>query len=256
MPQMSHAAFEYELTDQHGTPPTLPGQRLEISGASDRVSLGLHAGTHIDSLAHVAYQGRLFDGTEFASPGVQSRTTGLHPRTGTGLFPIIAPAILLDFTDYLKAPVIPADYAISADRLVACANHCGVTINAGDVVLIRTGWDTLWADPEQYFSGGSPGLTLDAARLLAESGIRATGSDTAPFELAPDDDPMAVHVELLVRARIPILESLDLRELSRSGAYRMGFIAVPLPMPHATGSPVDPLALIDHGSAGDSPARG
>ncbi len=89
----------------------------------------------------------------------------------------------------------------------------------------------------------TPGPTAETARFLASLRVQATGSDTSTYEAMPSPG-LAVHVELLVRSGIPIMECLGLTELSERKATEFQFVASPLNIPGATGSPVTPLAIL------------
>jgi kynurenine formamidase len=54
---------------------------------------------------------------------------------------------------------------------------------------------------------------------------------------------MPVHVHLLVEQGIYIMECLNLEELSAARVYEFQFIAAPLKIRGATGSPIRPLAI-------------
>jgi kynurenine formamidase len=249
----SHPPFMYSLTSRHDERLlVLPGQDASISGASDAFAMGVHTGTHIDSLTHCAIDGCLHDGTNVAAAGMQDDARGIQMLHTESLRAIVAPGILLDFPGLLGVERVPRDYGITAERLTACAEAQGVTIARGEVVLVRTGWDTLYGQPEEFLSMPLPGPTPDAARLLSAAGIVATGSDTMPYEQAPGATPLEVHAELLVRAGIFIMETLDLRELARRDAHRFLFAALPLRITGATGSPINPVAIIAGGSTTDT----
>jgi kynurenine formamidase len=87
----------------------------------------------------------------------------------------------------------------------------------------------------------SPGPEIEAARWLSERRIFATGSDTITYEKVPSRMP--VHVHLLVESGIHIIEVLDLEELARDGVWEFSFIALPLKIRGATGSPIRPVAI-------------
>lgn len=55
---------------------------------------------------------------------------------------------------------------------------------------------------------------------------------------------MPVHVHLLVKSGIHIIEVLNLEDLAADGVYTFTFIAAPLKIRGGTGSPVRPLALV------------
>lgn len=52
-----------------------------------------------------------------------------------------------------------------------------------------------------------------------------------------------MHALLLVDAGIYIIENLDLEELAAEGVREFLFVALPLPIAGATGSPLRPLAI-------------
>lgn len=237
--------FTYELTLLHERD-SGEGQLPGSSGATDRISSGLHVGTHIDSLSHVGMEGRLCDGTELFDEGVQDPASGIELRSGPGLRPIVAPGILLDLPSYLGCEMLEDGHEISLEELEGCAAAAEVEIEAGSVVLIRTGFDLLYdRDPEHFVNpSGFPGPGLEAAQFLRAREVVATGSDTAPYEVFPSDSTFAVHVELLAKGGIFIIESLRLHELASRGAVSFQFIALPLNLPKATGSPLNPIALL------------
>jgi kynurenine formamidase len=59
---------------------------------------------------------------------------------------------------------------------------------------------------------------------------------------------MEVHVHLLVRSGIYIIECLNLEELAAASPDEFLFAAAPLKIRGATGAPVRPFALIPPGS--------
>jgi kynurenine formamidase len=53
-----------------------------------------------------------------------------------------------------------------------------------------------------------------------------------------------VHVILLVESGIHIIEVLDLEALARDRVHEFWFVAAPLKIVGATGSPLRPLAIV------------
>jgi kynurenine formamidase len=241
----AHAGFSYELFGLHKREPMEANQVPGSSAAADRICTGLHVGTHVDSLAHIAGEGRLCDGTEVFAEDVQSEATGIKMRSGRTMRPIVAPGILLDMPGYLGCDVLDDDRILSAEELLGCAAAVGVEIEAGAVVLIRTGYDRLWdEDPDRFVEPPFPGPGSEAARLLNERRVVATGSDTIPYEAYPSPAFMDVHIELLVRGGIFIMECLRLLDLVEREIYSFEFVALPLNLANATGSPISPVAIV------------
>jgi kynurenine formamidase len=228
----SHPPFLFSLVKQHGEYVGPSGN----SSASDAIALGSHVGTHIDALCHFSCRGKLYGGEE-AVP-LQSYAGGLERHTVDTIKPILRRGVLLDVAG---ADPLPEDYTITRDDLERTAR---VEIRKGDVVLIRTGWARYFADPKKFISEvRGPGPAIAGARWLSERGVFAAGSDTVAFEKVPDAS-MPVHVHLLVESGIHIIECLNLEELAAAGVSEFLFVALPLKLRGATGSPVRPIALV------------
>jgi len=237
--------FEYRLSDPHDkNGPRLDRQMPGSTSAADQMTVHIHTGTHIDSLAHIALDGRLADGSEVFTPGAQDEWNGIRMQAAETMTPIAGRAVLLDFAEHLNVSHAPGDYVITAGELERAAERQGVTFGPGDVVFLRTGRDTLAADPDAFYAAPFPGIDTTAAQRLAHAGIAATGSDTFAFEASQLDVALEPHVELIVRAGIFILEGLDLRELAARKCREFVVVIAPLRIAGATGSPVNPLAFI------------
>jgi kynurenine formamidase len=216
-------------------------------GANELIVLSGHSGTHIDGLGHVGCGGRLHggaDATTAARGGHGYRALGIDLTA-----PLACRGVLLDIARMRGVPSLSAAEAVTADDLTRAEAEAGVTVRAGDVVLIRTGWGHYWEDGERYVGvdTGLPGPDLGAAQWLSARGIRATGSDTIVYERFPphsDVLQLPVHVHLLVDQGIFIMEALDLEALAGDRVTECGFVALPLKLVGATGSPIRPIAIV------------
>jgi kynurenine formamidase len=199
-----------------------------------------HSGTHIDALAHQAENLMLHGGVhaEDAQTPTGFRVLGIDTMA-----PLVGRGILLDVAG---ADRLPAEYEITVKELQQAAQAAKVEIRAGDVVLVRTGFGALWAEPEEYLRAA--GVSGAGSRWLAALKVKAVGADNMAFDAIGSSDPelgvtLPAHVLLLVRAGIPIIENLNLEELAAAKIYEFGFVCLPLKMKGATGSPVRPIAL-------------
>src|SRR5262245_43380726 len=227
-----HPPFLFSLVKQHGEYHGPIGN----SSASDAVAMGTHLGTHIDALSHFSCGGRLHGGAEVA--GLQSYTGGLEKYSIDTVAPILRRGVLLDIAG--THGILPPEFEITPEHLEAAAS---VEIRRGDIVLLRTGWANYFSDPAKFISEvRGPGPGIAGARWLSARGVFATGSDTVAFEKVPDPG-MPVHVHLLVESGIHIIECLNLEELAQAGAHEFLFVALPLKIRGATGSPVRPVAI-------------
>ena len=230
----THPPFLYSLTRQHGEHVGPHGH----SSSADAIAMGSHVGTHIDALCHFSRDGTLFGG----EPVVQSYSAGISRHAADEIAPIVRRAVLLDIAGLLKMAALPREFEVTPEHLDAAAE--GLAIQAGDIVLLRTGWASYWLEPARFLSQGhSPGPSTAGARWLSERGLFAAGSDTLTFEKVPSET-MPVHVHLLVECGIHIIECLNLEELAAAQVRSFVFVAAPLKIRGATGAPLQPLGLV------------
>jgi kynurenine formamidase len=239
----NHPGFRMALIRRHGDMVRDDGG----SAANELIVTGGHVGTHIDALAHVSHNGLLHGGVSAAEAQVGGRFS--HGGIDQ-LEPLVAPGVLLDVAAARGVDVLAGGYEIGANDLEAAAAHAGVDVRAGDVVLVRTGWARKFEDAAAFLGheSGVPGPNEAAASWLSAKGIRATGSDTTAYEhIAPGMGHrlLPVHRLLLVDRGINIIEMLNLETISAASVRRFCFVAAPLKIVGATGSPLRPLALVD-----------
>ncbi|WP_433076563.1 cyclase family protein [Dactylosporangium sp. CA-052675] len=247
MPQSpNHPPYWHALPRRHGDMVRGDGG----SAANDMISMGTHVGTHIDALAHVSQDGRLADGSDAREASVGGRFDALGAHT---IEPMVRPGVLLDVPAALGSPEgLEGGYEITPANLELTAKVQGVTIQPGDVVLIRSGWGRHFDDYATYVGQqtGVPGVSEDGATWLAEHRPHAVGADTIAFEcLKPGAGHglLPAHRVLLVERGIYIIEAMVLDELAAAGVHRFTFVLSPLKLYGATGSPVRPLAVVSRG---------
>jgi kynurenine formamidase len=229
----AHPPFLFSLVKQHGE----YNGPIGNSSASDAIAMGTHLGTHIDALCHFSCGGLLHGGT--AAAEVQSYGGGLEKFSIDTVAPILRRGVLLDIAG-MHGGILPADFEITPAHLDSAAR---TGIRPGDVVLLRTGWAKYFSDPAKFIDEvRGPGPGVAGARWLSERRVFAAGSDTVAFEKVPDPG-MPVHVHLLVESGIHIIECLNLEELAAAGVSEFLFVALPLRIRGATGSPVRPVAI-------------
>lgn len=229
----NHPPFLFALTRKHGEH-VFPGG---ASSAAEAFAFGGHVGTHLDALCHFARDGWLRGGRR--AEDVESYATGVSELSIDSVGLILRRGVLLDVAG---SEPLAEDFTIEPAHLEDCQARQGVEVQAGDVVLIRTGWARYWDQPARYINDGrAPGPGLAAARWLSARSIFAAGSDTTYFEKVPSD--RSVHVHLLVDSGIHIMEGLNLEELAAARVYCFVFVAAPLKIRGGTGSPVRPFAI-------------
>ena len=235
----AHPPVSFVLTKTHEQNPYPNG----ISAVSELLTLGGHAGTHVDALGHISNCGEINGGHSVA--GIADMDDGLSVGSVEEVPPLIGPGHLLDAPTLFGRDLTPAD-GIGAAELERWFD--GRTApGSGSVLLIRTGWMRNWGDVDAYIglTTGLPGLTLDGAEWLSERGILAAGSDTMNLEHKKVGVTcLDVHVHFLVQSGIYIMEQLNLEALAADGVTEFNFIAAPLRIGGGSGSPIRPLAVV------------
>ena len=233
----AHPPFLYSPTKLHGETVLEGG----ASSAADAIALGTHTGTHIDALGHFSCLGLLHGGAEAAAN--QSYERGLETLSITAVPPIVRRGVLLDVAALHGLDALAEDHTVTPEDLAGAEKRAGVTLARGDVALLRTGWARYFGDVRRFLNElRLPGPRRAGAEWLSARGVFAAGSDTVAFEQSPSPR-MEVHVHLLVERGIHIIEVLNLEELAGAGVHEFGFVAAPLKIRGATGSPIRPFAL-------------
>ncbi|HZZ81453.1 MAG TPA: cyclase family protein [Gemmataceae bacterium] len=214
------------------------------SGASGVLTMMEHSGTHIDALCHQACGLKVFGNLE--SDTIET-PYGFKQLGIEHVPPLLTRGVLLDIATWKGVATLPRNASIGANDLIACAGAQKVSVQKGDVLLVRTGYDTLWQDEAVYLQAA--GVGKSGTLWAAEQGVVAVGADNMAWDAPLDVDPetgatLFGHIHLLTQKGIYIIENLDLRELAKLKQYEFAFVGIPLKFQGATGSPIRPLALI------------
>jgi len=210
----------------------------------DVLTINSHAGTHIDALSHALHRGRMYNGYT-AEEHVGSK--GVTRNAVTNIGAIVARGVLLDIAAFRGVEHLEIGSVIYPDELDACAAAAGVTPGVGDVCLVRTGWYQVFARDRELFDSGEPGLSYLAAEWFHEHGLVALGADNGAVDVIPGEDgvrPYGLHPRVINQQGGYLIEYLDLEELARRGAREFLFVAAPLRITGAAGSPLNPVAVL------------
>ncbi len=162
------------------------------------IEMGAHTGTHVDAPFHFIPEGKPVD------------TLPLDVLIGPALVYHLPDVDAID-SAHLDALQIPP----TAKRL-----------------LFKTRNSDLWARGVDEFQEDYVALTADAARWIAERGVRLVGVDYLSVQRFHDQEP-ATHVTLL-QAGVVVIEGLNLSEVA-PGAYDL--YCLPLKLVGADGAP-------------------
>lgn len=219
--------------------------------SDDVITMGLQSATHWDALAHVSYDGFLYNGFSAESITASAGAT----RCGIDkIGALTSRGVLLDIARLRGVDSLEGAYAITGDDLDEAADAAKVTVEPGDIVLIRTGKmaQSLGKNPPDKvgYPFPNPGPSLDSAEWFHRHGVAAVANDTLTFEvLMPANvaGALMVHLVHLVDMGMTQGQNFVLDELATAchndGRYTFLLEASPQPITGATGSPVQPVAI-------------
>jgi kynurenine formamidase len=215
----------------------------KYSYCGDSIHMYTHCGTHIDTLNHLGFYGRYWNGWT-ADKDLGSR---IWNKGGPENFPpVIARGVLLDIAGLKGVDSLPASYAVTPRDLRSAARKQGVKLQKKDVVLVRTGRMQAWPDFHGYLDG-SPGISLAAAKWLCEEvGAMCIAGDTIGLEVLPSEEPnvfLPVHCYMFATAGCQIIEVVNMEEIAAQKMYEFAFLGFPLKLRGATGAPMPSYAV-------------
>lgn len=186
---------------------------LETHGReSRRITIGTHAGTHIDAASHFIRGGRTID----AVP----------------LDDLAGPARVIRFPDS------PPGTRITASDLV---RHLGD--DRPTRLLVRYDWSRRWGSTEFYRD--YPFLTPEACEVLVSRGLRLFGSDSPspddPLQSGPSCDPDSPNHKLLLGTGVSLVEYLTGLDAIEADVVQL--VALPLRVAGGDGSPARVIAI-------------
>jgi kynurenine formamidase len=224
--------------------------REGVRFADDYVIMPLQCATQWDALSHAWYDHTLYNGysaQEISSMGARKLSI---ERVKNG---ITSRGVLIDVAHHRGVKWLDPSHGITPAELDEVARAQGVEVTSGDIVLVRTGWRRKFVEERNPFTwnGHQPGINWECARWLHDHEVAAVCSDNSavehsPGELAEDYD-LPMHMILLRDLGMMLGEIFDLEALSEAcaadGVYEFLFVAPPLPVTGAVGSPINPLAI-------------
>jgi len=214
----------------------------------DLVSVSYHgyAHTHMDSLCHMFYKGKMYNG--FSQQEVTEKGAAKLAITNfkNG---ILTRGILMDIPRLKGVPYLQPGTAIYPEDLDAWEKKAGIKVGSGDVVFIRTGrWALRDAKGPWNISSNSAGLNAACARWLKSRDAAVLGSDAAS-DVMPSGVPgvlQPIHQLVIIAMGMPIFDNCDLEPLAAEASKRQRWefqiSAAPLAVSGGTGSPFNPIA--------------
>lgn len=220
----------------------------QVAGDAYAVDYHGFAHSHMDGLPHFAHKGYFYNGVPYsaAKPDGAERL-GIH---NAGVHGVFTRGVLIDMPRFLGQEWMEPGHAITVADLKAWEKATGVTVTAGDVLLIRTGrWAKIAAEGQWNFLEKAAGSHASIAPWLKDRNVAVIGSDGVSDVMPSGVEGLVnpLHELVLVALGMPNLDNLDLEavaaEAARQDRATFLFVGAPLRVKGGTGSPLNPLAV-------------
>ena len=199
--------------------------------------------THIDALCHIWDEDGMWQGRD---PDVEITTQGAqfaditHWSTG-----IITKGVLLDVPRHRGESHVTADRPVLGSELEEIARTQRVTVEAGDALLVHSGWESYSRSGEDG-SAGRPGLHPSCAEFIRDHDVALLGWDLMDARTGTADLPWPVH-GVLFNFGVALLDNARLEPIAAAcaeeGRHEFMFMLLPLNVARGTGSPANPVAM-------------
>jgi kynurenine formamidase len=219
--------------------------------ADDVVTMPLQCATQWDGLAHVGYDGLLYNNVPAS---VVTASDGAPRNSIEHVVPhLIGRGVLLDVAGFRGVECLSATDEVTSDDLEAAAATQGVSLSSGDVVLVRTGWyqQFLAGDHAAFVGWKQPGLGMSTATWLHDHEVAAICVDNFAVECLPAKEPgtmLPLHMVLIRDLGMTLGEMFNLEELAvacrREGRWAFLFSGIGLKFTAAVGTPVSPVVVL------------
>ncbi|GAA1246476.1 cyclase family protein [Kitasatospora nipponensis] len=218
--------------------------------ATDHFGMNVHgdADSHLDALCHVVYDGTLYGGVPAATVTPAGATVLSVEIASEG---IVGRGVLLDIPRLRGVPWLEPGDHVTYDDLVAAESAQQVRVGEGDLLFVRVGHRRRRIETGPWEAAATrAGLHPTAMNFLAERRVAVLGSDsnndTAPS--STDGVAFPVHVLGIHALGIHLLDYLQFEDLvpvcEEEDRWSFLCVVAPLRLPAATGSPVNPIAIL------------
>ncbi|MDR2279777.1 MAG: cyclase family protein [Gordonia sp. (in: high G+C Gram-positive bacteria)] len=251
-PGRSPATREMILDESHwdegGDGPAFPGG---LHYADDKLNAFLQGSTQYDALGHVWYDGKIWNGYDARTTIGGLDKASVEPIAQRG---VAGRANLLDMARFRGKDYLEPGETFTHEDLIACAEAQGTPIAKRDILMIRTNhlqllFEQADAFYEDFCESGlvySPGLV----EWFQDMEIPNLVTDTIANEVTFDPNSgvaLVLHNALMRNLGVTFTEICDLEKLAADsaddGRYTSFYVAAPLKIHRATGSPVNPVAI-------------
>ena len=224
------------------------GESVDRQLAMDYFGMIFHGSTvtHVDSLAHFFWDGKTYNGRPSSVVTTAGGATEFDVMAASG--GIITKGVLVDAPLLRNVEFVERGDGVGVADIEAAEREHGVTVEKGDVLLLRTGQlGRRAAGGPVDAAAGSAGPSPEILPMLQYREVAVMGSDTGN-DVNPNPYPRfmnPIHQVGIVGMGLWILDNAWLDDLaeacSRRGKWEFMISILPLKPPTVTGSPVNPI---------------
>jgi kynurenine formamidase len=204
--------------------------------------------THLDAPSHVQWNGRMYNDRPsylVSSEGGASRNAVTVARDG-----IVTRGILLDVPRHRGVDVLERGDPVHRDEVEAIVAAAGLELRPGDALLLRTGYGRSRIQEGPKWDGKQAGWGANCLTLFHDASIALAGGDTTnenhPSGYKGFRGP--IHGIGLAHMGLWLLDNCNLEPLADAcaelGTSEFALVLAPIPFAGATGSAMNPLALL------------
>ncbi len=200
-------------------------------------------GTQFDGFAHQTHEDSMYNCHKVSE---QETRSGFKKLGVEKVGMLMTRGILIDVAGLKGVETLPDAYEITVADLEQALERQKLSINAGDAILIHTGWGRLYGKDNARYVKSCPGVGVKAAEWLVAKDPMLVGADNWPVEVSPNPDKdlsLPGHQIFLVLNGVHLLENLKLDELAGKRVHEFAFAMLPLKIQGGSGSTVAPVAI-------------
>ena len=223
------------------TKPAIPIPDTRVSHEELVITELGQVGTQLDGFAHQMYGTSFYNCFQYKDIATRSGFSKLGIENVGSL---ISRGVLIDIAALKGVDILPQDYEITDIDLQQALKRQAISVQAGDTVLIYTGWGKHRGQDNKLYGSDTPGIGTAAGLWLAEQQAMVVGADNCCIEFrSASRDELPVHSLLLIQHGIYMVENMELQALAEAKVYEFAFVMQPLKLKGATGAAVAPIAI-------------
>ena len=241
------------LDDEHRVLPRHRRATDRSAGAAEYVGFAFHGMnmTHIDALSHIFWDGNMYNGVPAAH--VTSHAGAVTMPITDAAAGITSRGVLLDIPPVLGVDWLEPGFGVLPEHLEAAETRQDVRVRSGDILYLRVGYSRRRHEQgPRPINLGQAGFHAAALPWLHEREVAVIGNDggqdAMPSGYHKQGLAMPIHAVGIAAMGLWLIDNLDLELLADACNLRSRWTffthLAPLRLAGATGSPLNPIAIL------------